>query len=124
MSNFQQVAEAFVKFYYETFDSNRQNLAPLYREGSMLTFESQQFSGSASITEKLVALPFQKVAHRISTIDAQPSNPQTGTILVLVTGQLLVDEEQNPQMFSQTFHLIPENDSYYVFNDIFRLNYA
>ncbi|KAI9275607.1 hypothetical protein BDA99DRAFT_191475 [Phascolomyces articulosus] len=123
MADFNQVAEAFVKFYYETFDSNRQNLTPLYREGSMLTFEGQQFSGANAITEKLVSLPFQKVAHRISTIDAQPSNA-SGTILVSVTGQLLVDEEQNPQMFSQTFHLVPEGGSYWVFNDIFRLNYA
>lgn len=35
-----------------------------------------------------------------------------------------VDEEQNPQMFSQTFQLVPEGGSYWVFNDIFRLNYA
>jgi Nuclear transport factor 2 (NTF2) domain len=32
-------------------------------------------------------LPFQKVAHRITSLDAQPSS---GGLLVLVTGQLLV----------------------------------
>lgn len=34
-------------------------------------------------------LPFQKVAHKISTFDAQPSN-EAGGILVTVTGLLLV----------------------------------
>jgi hypothetical protein len=34
-------------------------------------------------------LPFQKVEHRVDTLDAQPSNT-TGGILVVVTGALLV----------------------------------
>ncbi|KAL0075432.1 hypothetical protein J3Q64DRAFT_1766572 [Phycomyces blakesleeanus] len=124
MADFNAVAKAFVDFYYETFDRNRQELTPLYRENSMLTFEGQQTVGAAAITEKLVNLPFQKVGHRISTTDAQPADFERGSILVSVTGLLLIDEEQNPQMFSQTFHLIPEGGSYWVFNDIFRLNYA
>lgn len=30
MADFNQVAKAFVEFYYQTFDTGRQNLAPLY----------------------------------------------------------------------------------------------
>ena len=41
----------------------------------------------ADVTFQL--LPFTKVAHRVATLDAQPSN-ETGGILVLVTGALLV----------------------------------
>lgn len=89
----------------------------------MLTFETSQLQGTKAIVEKLASLPFQKVAHRISTLDAQPGSPN-GDILVMVTGDLLIDEEQNPQRYSQVFHLIPEGSSYYVFNDIFRLNYS
>ncbi|KAI7884216.1 nuclear transport factor 2 [Lichtheimia hyalospora FSU 10163] len=124
MADINAVAKAFVEFYYQTFDTNRQNLGPLYRDHSMLTFEGQQTSGANPIVEKLVNLPFQKVAHRISTIDAQPTDPNAGTIIVTVTGQLLIDEEQNPQMFMQNFHLVPEGGSYWVLNDIFRLIYA
>ncbi|KAI9018052.1 hypothetical protein CLU79DRAFT_761468 [Phycomyces nitens] len=124
MADFNTVSKAFVEFYYKTFDQNRQDLTPLYRESSMLSFEGQQTVGAAGIIEKLAGLPFQKVGHRISTIDAQPADFERGSILVAVTGLLLIDEEQNPQMFSQTFHLIPEGGSYWVFNDIFRLNYA
>jgi hypothetical protein len=58
------------------------------------------------------------VQHQVTTVDAQPSNPQQGPILVAVTGRLLVDEEKNPMQFSQTFQLIPDNGSYYVFNGI------
>lgn len=35
------------------------------------------------------SLPFQKVEHKVATLDAQPSN-EAGGILVMVTGALLV----------------------------------
>lgn len=95
----------------------------LYRNESMLTFETSQLQGAKDIVEKLVSLPFARVQHRITTLDAQPASP-SGDVLVMITGDLLIDEEQNPQRFSQVFHLIPEGSSYYVFNDIFRLNYS
>ncbi|KAL4969750.1 nuclear transport factor 2 family protein [Aspergillus stella-maris] len=123
MSNFTEVAQQFVNFYYQTFDSSRAGLAGLYRDESMLTFETSATQGTASIVEKLTSLPFQKVQHQIATLDAQPSNPQGG-ILVLVTGALLVDDEQKPMNYTQTFQLLPDGaGSYFVFNDVFRLIY-
>ncbi|CAG8683617.1 14440_t:CDS:2 [Funneliformis caledonium] len=64
-------------------------------------------------------LPFQQVAHRIATLDAQPSI--NNGIIVMVTGELL---ETNAQRFSQAFQLIPEGSTYWVLNDVFRLNYG
>jgi hypothetical protein len=73
----------------------------------MLTFEGAPLQGRASIGEKLTvrffftlhirsvtdihgqSLPFQKVAHQVDTLDAQPSSEQGG-ILVMVTGKLKV----------------------------------
>lgn len=121
--DFNTVATEFCNFYYQQFDSDRTQLGNLYRDQSMLTFETSQLQGAKDIVEKLVSLPFQKVAHRISTLDAQPASPN-GDILAMVTGELLIDEEQNAQRYSQVFHLIPDGNSYYVFNDIFRLNYS
>ncbi|RDW86381.1 nuclear transport factor 2 family protein [Aspergillus mulundensis] len=141
------MAEQFVTFYYQTFDGNRAGLAPLYRDHSMLTFETSAVQGVAGIIEKLTVstsgtsrmviefllrsaalvsaggLPFQKVQHKVATLDAQPSG-EHGGILVLVTGALLVDEEQNPMNYTQTFQLMPDGaGSYFVFNDVFRLIY-
>ncbi|EDR11241.1 uncharacterized protein LACBIDRAFT_183852 [Laccaria bicolor S238N-H82] len=118
------VAKQFTDFYYQTFSSGRQNLGSLYREHSMLTFEGAPIQGDKAIVEKLVNLPFQKVQHKVTTIDAQPSSPTLASLLVSVTGLLLVDDSPNPLQFSQVFQLIPDGASYYVFNDIFRLNYA
>ncbi|KAI9295506.1 nuclear transport factor 2 [Neoconidiobolus thromboides FSU 785] len=121
MGDFATVAQQFVEFYYNTFDTDRSKLASLYRESSMLTFEGQQFSSIAGITEKLTSLPFQKVQHKISTFDPQPSVAGE-SIIISVTGLLAVDEESNPLGFSQTFFLAKDAAGYYVHNDIFRLN--
>lgn len=79
------------------------------RPESMLTFESDSFQGASPIVEKLSvrtpchqrvrlftngrlqlqSLPFQQVKHQVNTLDAQPSGPHGG-ILILVTGALLV----------------------------------
>ncbi|KAI1312675.1 Nuclear transport factor 2 [Mortierella claussenii] len=117
-----EIAKQFINYYYSTFDQGRQNLAPLYRETSMLTFEGTPTVGASAIVEKLSSLPFQTVAHRVSTTDAQPAD--NNSLIISVTGQLLVDGESNPQFFTQTFLLKPEAGSYYVQNDVFRLVYA
>ncbi|PWY87798.1 nuclear transport factor 2 [Aspergillus sclerotioniger CBS 115572] len=120
MADFSNIAQQFVQFYYNTFDSSREQLAGLYRDESMLTFETSSHLGVAPIMEKLLSLAFQKVQHQISTLDAQPSIE--GSIIVMVTGALLIDEEQRPMNYTQTFTLKPDGaGSYFVFNDIFRL---
>nr|AEZ52394.1 nuclear transport factor 2 [Wolffia australiana] len=118
------VAKAFVEHYYRTFDSNRADLGNLYQDGSMLTFEEAKTQGSQAIVAKLAGLPFQQCLHKVSTVDCQPSGPGGG-VLVFVSGLLQLAGEQHPLKFSQMFHLIPTpQGSFYVLNDIFRLNYA
>lgn len=119
-----EIASQFVQFYYEKFDTDRSQLAPLYRDHSMLTFEASEFAGTANIVKKLQELPFAKVTHQVQTLDAQPSNPSNPSLLVLVTGALQVDGEANPLKFSQAFHLVQENGTYFVLNDVFRLVYG
>lgn len=116
------IAKAFTDHYYATFDTARANLAGLYQDQSMLTFEGQKFQGTQAIMGKLTSLPFQQCKHHISSLDAQPS--LSSGVLVFVTGQLLPEGETNPLKFSQTFHLAPVAGSYVVTNDLFRLNYG
>lgn len=51
--NFVDVAKQFCDFYYQTFDADRNQLGPLYRDQSMLTYESSSVQGVAAIVEKL-----------------------------------------------------------------------
>ncbi|KAJ2897923.1 Nuclear transport factor 2 [Zalerion maritima] len=120
---YETIAKQFVDFYYQTFDADRAKLIDLYRPESMLTFESSSVQGAQAIVEKLSSLPFQKVAHKVGTLDSQP-NP-TGGAIILVTGQLLVDEEQNPMNYTQTFQLFPDDKgSFFIYNDVFKLVYG
>ncbi|KAF6162963.1 hypothetical protein GIB67_021112 [Kingdonia uniflora] len=118
------VGKAFVDHYYHLFDNNRLSLASLYQPTSMLTFEGQQIQGGDGIARKLSELPFDHCQHLITTIDSQPSS-SPGGVLVFVSGNLQLAGEEHELKFSQMFHLIPTLlGSFFVQNDIFRLNYG
>jgi len=120
---FQDIAKQFVEHYYASFDANRGGLAHLYRPQSMLTFESASVMGAQAIVEKLAALPFQKVKHQVGTLDSQPS--LNDGVVILVTGALLVDEEERPMNYTQTFQLLKDDaGQYFIYNDIFKLVYG
>ncbi|KAJ3671478.1 hypothetical protein LUZ60_007557 [Juncus effusus] len=119
------VAKAFVDHYYNIFDSNRASLSSLYNPSSNLSFEGQKIFGVEEIHLKLTGLPFDQCKHFISTIDSQPSFVVDGGMIVFVTGHLQLSGEEHPLKFSQMFQLIPTQEgSFFVQNDIFRLNYA
>lgn len=66
----------------------------------MLTFEGTQLQGVEAIVEKLSSLPFQKVEHKVSTRDCQPTG-DGNSLVVIVTGALMVDDSPAPLNFSQ-----------------------
>ncbi|GJP51332.1 hypothetical protein CLOM_g10490 [Closterium sp. NIES-68] len=118
------LAKAFVQHYYTTFDTSRNNLYALYQDQSMLTFEGEKFQGVQNIQNKISSLPFQSCTHIVSTVDCQPSGPGGGMV-VFVSGSLKLADQEHPLKFSQMFHLMPTPaGSFYVLNDIFRLNYG
>eukprot|EP00245_Coleochaete_scutata_P017716 TRINITY_DN883_c0_g1_i1.p1 TRINITY_DN883_c0_g1~~TRINITY_DN883_c0_g1_i1.p1 ORF type:complete len:122 (-),score=16.01 TRINITY_DN883_c0_g1_i1:268-633(-) len=120
--DYDAVADAFVKHYYNVFDTNRSQLFTLYQNESMLTFEGEKMQGPQNIQAKLSGLP-GVTKHAVTTVDCQPSGP-SGGLVVFVSGSLRADDDQ-PLRFSQMFHLMPtQNGSFYVYNDIFRLNYG
>eukprot|EP01006_Ploeotia_vitrea_P059750 TRINITY_DN74731_c0_g1_i1.p2 TRINITY_DN74731_c0_g1~~TRINITY_DN74731_c0_g1_i1.p2 ORF type:complete len:144 (+),score=67.19 TRINITY_DN74731_c0_g1_i1:61-432(+) len=123
MTDPKQVAMAFVKHYYTMFDSNRQQLAGLYQDASKLSFEGQSFVGTKNIMQKLLTLKFQKSKHTVTSLDVQPSG--CGGLLVFVAGTMNIDGDANAVKFSQMFHLMPtQQKTFWVHNDIFRLNYG
>ncbi len=128
--NIDAVARDFVSFYYKLLADNRPGLAALYQAHSMLTFEGTQLQGPEAILGRLSGLPAFQGAPSVDTLDAQPSalvSPGVvsgAAMIIFVTGRLAIDGETNPQRFSQTFQLVSAGASFYVLNDIFRLNYG
>eukprot|EP01134_Creolimax_fragrantissima_P006511 CFRG6511T1 len=115
---FKEIGDQFAQFYYQTFDTNRAGLAPLYQADSMMTWEGTACQGQQAIIEKLSTLSFQSVAHNITRIDCQPG--PDNSVLVMVIGQLKADQDA-PLPFSQVFQLKSLNGNYYCYNDIFSL---
>eukprot|EP00923_Selenidium_pygospionis_P056829 GHVN01099234.1.p1 GENE.GHVN01099234.1~~GHVN01099234.1.p1 ORF type:complete len:128 (+),score=20.20 GHVN01099234.1:147-530(+) len=114
------VGTQFVQHYYQTFAGNREGLASLYSDESMMTYEDTQVRGAAAIVDKLKSLTFTKIQHVAQKCDIQPA-PGNG-VIVFVTGDVSIDEGA-PLKYAQCFNLQPNpNGGYYIFNDLFRLN--
>ncbi|KAI4298648.1 hypothetical protein L6164_032182 [Bauhinia variegata] len=120
----ENVGRSFVDHYYHLFDTDRASFSTLYQSHSMMTFEGHKVLGVDQISAKLNQLPFDQCRHVISTIDSQPSS-SAGGIMVFVSGSLQLSGEEHLLRFSQMFHLVPTpQGSFFVQNDIFRLNYG
>ena len=100
MTDFAGVGQQFVEHYFTTFDGDRNNLAVLYTDQSMMTYENEQFMGVQGICEKLGGLP--NIKHQITTADYQPT--VNNGIIAFVVGQLSIDDGP-PMNFTQVFHL-------------------
>mmetsp|Transcript_19215 Transcript_19215/g.30440 ORF Transcript_19215/g.30440 Transcript_19215/m.30440 type:complete len:149 (-) Transcript_19215:356-802(-) len=120
------IGKAFVEHYYTLFDNNRLQLADLYQDTSMLSFENEQYAGKKQIMAKLCnGVFFKKVQHVPKTLDVQPSG--ANGLMIMCTGELKVDEEKNALKYGQMFHLLPTDNTFkrfWLHNDIFRLNYC
>jgi hypothetical protein len=70
---------------------------------------------------KLMKLQFQQCLHTPSIIDAQPT--VNNGVLVLCMGNIQTEGQERPLSFSEVFTLMPTPEgSYFVYNNIFRLN--
>lgn len=87
----------------------------------MLTFEGQPFQGVQNIINKLKQIG--RVRHTVKSLDVQPSK-DPNSLVIFVTGSVSIDGE-NPLHFCEFFQLVSTAPgSYYVHNDVFRLNYG
>lgn len=102
-ANFQDVANQFVPFYYQTFDTTREALASLYRDTSMLTYESASVVGVAAIVDKLkVSRP---VAPPTSNLGADsPSSGSTGPRASLTERRVMADLSVQSLPFQNVKH--------------------
>ncbi|KAJ6237969.1 hypothetical protein M0813_03202 [Anaeramoeba flamelloides] len=122
MTDFEEIGKEFLSFYYDTFDNNREGLADLYQEESMLTYNGEQFKGQESIVNKLAGLKFNSIQHQLNDYQSHPSLQDS--VLVSACGTIFIDNNENGINFSQVFLLAPVqgSNSYFIYNDIFSLN--
>jgi hypothetical protein len=66
------------------------------------------------------SFPFTSIKHNIITLDVQGT---AAGLIILVTGHLIVDDQETPMYYCQMFHISHDGENYYVHNDAFRLVY-
>jgi hypothetical protein len=86
-----------------------------------LSVQGEKCQGATAIVGKLTSLSFNKVQHnpKTMTVDVHPGG--NNSLIVFVTGELILEGEEMPLRFSQVFHLIAEGTNFYVQNDILRI---
>ena len=89
-----------------TFDTNREGLASLYTDQSLMTYEGTQIMGQAAIMNKYRSLGFNQAKHNIKTQDAHPNPLQPNAVIVFVTGDLQIEGQEYPMKFAEVFHLV------------------
>ncbi|CAN6205998.1 unnamed protein product [Urochloa humidicola] len=115
------VAGAFVKQYYQTLCSSRQDAYKFYTDSSILG-RSDSNGNITSVTtindikKQLLSTDFTDCLIELETVDSQPSH--VDGVLILVVGYFTIDGLK--QKFTQSFFLAPQGNGYFVLNDMLR----
>jgi hypothetical protein len=110
------IGESFLQSF---FSQNVSGQASFYGNDSLLSFESEIFSGSQEIIGKLSSLPIKQ--SEVKNYEIQPSG--TG-ILIYLSGLIIIEGESNPMNFVRVFFLANAGNSYYLKNDIYKVTFA
>lgn len=125
--------------YYNYFDTDRDQLAGVYvsvchplaalishdmhceqRDGSYYTTEDKNAQGVNDVMGCLSSVP--QVQHNLITLDVQPLTDNS--TVVLVTGQVKIEDNEYPLAFAEAFVLVSDDSGMWIANDIFKLNYG
>mmetsp|Transcript_5728 Transcript_5728/g.6561 ORF Transcript_5728/g.6561 Transcript_5728/m.6561 type:complete len:134 (-) Transcript_5728:339-740(-) len=128
-SNHEQVAQAFIGQYYQVYDrpETRPQCINFFYPDAIYQQEKDKFEKHAQIAEILQrnTQSMGLLVHSAKTLDSQPT-PANNGVLILVTGDLQMADQERPFKFSECFHLLedpsqpPGNGQYRIYNFMFR----
>ncbi|XVF02179.1 hypothetical protein REPUB_Repub04eG0153500 [Reevesia pubescens] len=118
----QVVGNAFVEQYYHILYNSPELAHRFYHDSSVISrHDSNGVMTSVTtmqgINEKILSLDYTNHKAEINTADAQKSYKEGVT--VLVTG-CLMGKDNLKRKFAQSFFLAPQDNGYFVLNDVFR----
>ncbi|KAK9926133.1 hypothetical protein M0R45_023379 [Rubus argutus] len=118
----QLVGNAFVEQYYQVLHHSPELVYKFYQDSSALS--RTDINGNMTtvktmdaIRTKIKSLNYEEYTAEIKTADAQESFEKG--VIVLVTG-CLTGKDNVGRKFTQTFFLAPQENGYFVLNDVFR----
>ncbi|XP_021901679.1 ras GTPase-activating protein-binding protein 1 isoform X2 [Carica papaya] len=118
----QVVGNAFVEQYYHILHQSPGLVHRFYQDSSSLSRPDTNgvmttVSTMQAINDKILSLNYEDYTAEIKTADAQDSYEKG--VIVLVTG-CLTGKDNVRKKFTQTFFLAPQDNGYFVLNDVFR----
>ncbi|XP_039026185.1 nuclear transport factor 2-like isoform X2 [Hibiscus syriacus] len=118
----QVVGNAFVEQYYHILYNSPELAHRFYHDSSVLSRPDSNgvmtsVTTMQGINEKILSLDYKNCKAEINTADAQKSYKEGVT--VLVTGYLM-GKDNLKRNFAQSFFLAPQDNGYFVLNDVFR----
>ncbi|KAH9734245.1 nuclear transport factor 2 (NTF2) family protein [Citrus sinensis] len=112
----QLVGNSFVEQYFKALHQYPEHLHRFYQDSSFLSRPGPDGVMTSITTMKILSLDYQNYQTEILTVDAQASYCKG--VLVLVTGYM--SGKTGKRRFSQSFFLAPQENGFFVLNDIFR----
>ncbi|TKY65089.1 putative G3BP protein [Spatholobus suberectus] len=118
----QVVGNAFVEQYYHILHHSPELVYRFYQDSSVISRPDSNgvmtsVTTMQGINDKILSLNFKEFKAEIKTADAQNSYKEGVT--VLVTG-CLTGKDNMRRKFAQSFFLAPQDNGYFVLNDVFR----
>ncbi|CAN4090637.1 unnamed protein product [Withania somnifera] len=118
----QVVGNAFVEQYYQIQHRSPELVYRFYQDTSVLSRPDSNgvmstITTMKNINEMICSLDYKNYKAEIKTADAQESFKDG--VIVLVTG-CLTGKDNLRRKFTQTFFLAPQDNGYFVLNDVFR----
>lgn len=118
----QLVGNAFVEQYYHILHHSPEEVYRFYQESSVVS-RPESDGGMKSVTttqdinDMILSMDYNKYKAEIKTADAQESYEKG--VIVLVTG-CLTGIDNLKRKFTQSFFLAPQDNGFFVLNDVFR----
>ena len=124
-SEYQELAEQFIQWYYDRSNNSREELESVYTDDTLVTFQDIQIygknpRGQLSIMERLLSEGLQQMTKQVTNFTAQPSI--SGTVLICAQGSMkMTIDEAESLSFIENFLIgrDPSTDSFYIINQVF-----
>ncbi|KAK2380783.1 myosin ATPase [Trifolium repens] len=118
----QMVGNAFVEQYYSILHREPNHVHRFYQDSSVMSRPEEDgtmttVTTTDEIDKKIQSLDFTSFRVEVLSADAQPS--YNNGVMVATTG-CLIGTDNVKRKFAQSFFLAPQDNGFYVLNDVFR----
>jgi len=119
MPPFEQCGRGFINQYYNVLAGDRNQLAGVYRNNTLVTWCGGQYMGLDNIMPKMLSLGFNRSQWKQDEVDCQPM--QNNGILIVIQGQVRIEGEEHPLRFNDVQILQQDQQGWHIQHQVFKI---